>query len=99
MKHTTTNCAPTTANNDHENNTHYFTPAKAKVRDAVEFCDRIGIDYFKEDIFRTFNVSNREGWRFFNNRNSSCQLQNNPNVEDNQGSQPLFGPEKIREME
>ena len=99
MNRTTTNRAPTTPNDDRENNSHYFTPARAKVRGAVEFCDRRGIDYFKEDIFQTFNVSNREGWRFLNNRDSSRRLQNDPNVENHQGLQLLIGPEKIREME
>lgn len=82
--------APTTPNDHRENNSHYFTPARAKVRGAVEFCDRMGIDYFKEDIFRTFNVSNREGWRFLTDRDSSRRLQNDPNVEDHRGPQPLL---------
>ena len=38
----------------------YFTPARAKVRDAVQFCDRMGIECFKGDVFRTFNVSHRQ---------------------------------------
>ena len=49
-----------------------------KVRGAVELCDRLGIDYFKEDSFRTFNVSSREGWRFLNDRDSSRRLHNDP---------------------
>lgn len=57
------------------------------------------LDYFKEDIFRTFNVCSRDGWRYLSGRNSSRRLQNDPDVADNQGPQPLIGPEKIREME
>lgn len=60
MNCTTTNRGPTIPNNDCENNSHYFTPARAKVRSAVEFCDQIEIDYFKKDIFQTFNISNRK---------------------------------------
>lgn len=41
---------------DRENNEHYFTPAQAKVRDAIEFCKRLRILYFKKDIFQTFNI-------------------------------------------
>ena len=85
MNHTTINRAPTTPNDDRENYSHYFTPVRTKVRGAVEFCNQMEIDYFKKDIFQTFNVSNCKGWRFLNDRNSSCRLQNNPNVEDHQG--------------
>lgn len=99
MNRTTTNRAPSTPDEDHEDNSQYFTLARAKVRGAVEFCDRMGIDYFKEDIFRTFNVSSREGWIFLNDRDSSRRLQHDPDVEDHRGPQPLIGPEKIREME
>ncbi len=59
----------------------------------------MGIEHFKEDIFRTFNVSSREGWRFLNVRNSSRRLRIDPNVKDHRGSQPLISPKKIREME
>ncbi len=91
--------ALTTPDEDRENNSHYFTPGRAKVCGAAEFCDRMGIEHFKEDIFRTFNVSSREGWRLLNDRNSSRRSGNDPNVEDHQGSQPLISPKKIREME
>ncbi len=57
------------------------------------------IEHFKEDIFRIFNVSSREEWRFLNDRNSSCRLGNDPNVEDHRCSQSLIGPKKIREIE
>ena len=87
--------ALTTPDKDQENNSHYFTPTRAKVRGVAEFCDRMGIEHFKEDIFRTFNVSSREGWRFLNDRNSSRRLGNDPNVEDHRGSQPLISPKKI----
>ena len=99
MNRSTIKRALITLDEDREDNSHYFTNAGAKVRDAAEFCDRIGIEHFKEDIFRTFNVSSREGWRFLNDRNSSRRLGNDPNVEDHRGSQPLISPKKIREME
>ena len=82
-----------------EDDSHYFTPARVKVRGAVQFCDRMGIDYFKDDIFRTLNVGSREGWRFLSNRNSSRRVPNDLDVEDHRGPQPLIGPEKIREMD
>ncbi len=65
---------PATPNENREDISHYFT---VNVRGAVEFCDRLGIDYFK-DSFRTFNVSSREVWRFLNDRDSSRRLHNDP---------------------
>ena len=85
MNCTTINCTPTTSNENRKDNSHYITPARAKFRGAVEFCDRMGIDYSKADIFQTFNVSQHERWRFLNDRSSSCRLQNGPDVEDHQG--------------
>lgn len=54
MHRSTTNQVPRTPSGNRESNGHYFTPARAKVRGAVEFCERMGIPYFKEDVFRTF---------------------------------------------
>lgn len=58
--HPTTNCALTIPNDNYKNNNHYFTFARTKVYGAIKFCNRMGIDYFEEDIFQTFNVSNRK---------------------------------------
>lgn len=43
-----------------------------------------------------WELSNRGGWRFPNNRDSSRRLQNDPDIK---GPQPLIGSKKIREME
>ena len=99
MNCTTTDCAPTTPDDHLDDDSHCFTPARAKVRGAVQFCDHMGVQYFKEDIFRTFNVGSRERWRFLSDCNSSCRIQNDPEVEDHRAPQPLIGPEKIWEME
>ncbi len=93
------NRALTTPDEDREDNSYYFTPARTKVHGDAEFYDRIGIEHFKEDIFRTFNVSSRDGWRFLNDRTSSRRLGNDLNVEEHRGSQPLISLKKIWEME
>ena len=66
---------------------------------SLSVCDRMEIDYFKEGYLRTFNVGSRKGWRFLSNRNSSRRVQNDPDVDDHRGPQPLIGPERIREKE
>lgn len=99
MDRSTLNRAPATPPENREDNSHYFTPARAKVRGAVEFCNRMGIESFKEDIFRTFNVSSREGWKFLSDGFSSRGLHNDPDRKEHRGRQPLISPEKIREIE
>jgi hypothetical protein len=48
---------PTTPEPDSaESRKHVPTPIKAKIQEAVEFCDKMRISYFKEDVFRVFNV-------------------------------------------
>lgn len=47
MNRKTTTRAPVTPPENREGSSHYFTPAGAKVRGAVEFCDRMGMEYFK----------------------------------------------------
>lgn len=52
MDRTTVNQAPQTPpTEDREGKGHYFTPALAKARGVVQFYERMGIEYFKEDIF------------------------------------------------
>ena len=99
MNRTTTNQAPQTPPEDREGHGHYFTPARAKVRGAVQFCERMGIEYFKGDVFRTFNVSHRQGYEFLRNNLSSRRFHNNPEQEETRGRHRLISAEKLREME
>ena len=59
----------------------------------------MGIEYFKKDVFRTFNVSHRQGYEFLHNDSSSRRLHNNPDQEETRGRRRLISPEKLREME
>lgn len=61
MNCTITNCALITPNDYLKDDSHYFIPTRIKVRVVVQFCDYMKIQYFKEDIFCTFNVSSCEG--------------------------------------
>ena len=40
----------------HEPQGHYPIPNRSKVQGAVGFCDRMGLPYYKEDVFRIFGV-------------------------------------------
>ena len=52
---------------DRKGQKHYFTPRRANVRGAVQFCERRGIDYIKKDVFQTFNISICQGHEFLCN--------------------------------
>ena len=81
-----------------ERQKHYTTPVKAKVQGAVEFCERMGISYYKEDVFRTFDVSREQGYAFLRN-DSARRLENNSDAEETRGRKSLITPKQIREME
>ena len=90
---------PNTAEpNSSESRMHYPTPTKAKIQGAVEFCDRMGILYFKKDVFRTFNVSHHAGWRALN-QESSRRHHNKPDLPETRGRKAIVTPQKNRGME
>ncbi len=35
---------------------HHDTPIKAKIQEAIEFCERMNLSCYKNDVFRTFEV-------------------------------------------
>ena len=39
---------------------HYITPTKAKIQGIMQFCDKIEIEYFKEDVFQAFDVFSQQ---------------------------------------
>lgn len=59
----------------------------------------MGIDYVKRDVFRTFNVSTRQGHEFLRNDSSSRRLHNDPNQKETRGRPRVIIAEKLREME
>jgi transposase len=82
----------------HESRLHVPTPIKSKIiKGAVEFCDKIGISYSKEDVFRTFNVSHATGWRALSNQ--PRRHHNEPTTYETRGRHSKVTPQKIREME
>ena len=78
---------------------HYLTPTWAKVRGAVQFCEKMWMQYFKEDVFRKFDVSSRQEWEFLRDNASSRRRHNDPSNEETRGRKSVGSPEKIREME
>ncbi len=58
----------------------------------------MGIQYFKKDFFRTFDVSSRQGWEFLRDDASPRRRHNHPSKEETRGRKSLVSPEKIREM-
>ena len=81
-----------------ERQKHYTTPVKAKVQGAVEFCERMGISYYKEEVFRTFDVSREQGYACLRN-DSARRLEKNSDAEETRGRKSLITPKQIREME
>ena len=49
----------TTDTHAHDSKLHYYIPRKAKIQGAIEFYEKQGIEYFKNNVFRIFNVDRR----------------------------------------
>ncbi len=81
----------------HESRLHMPTSIKSKTKGAVEFCDKMSISYFKEDVFCTFNVSHAIGWRALSNQ--PRRHHNEPTTIEKRGRHSIVTPQKIREME
>ena len=99
MNRTTTNQAPQTPPEDYEGPGHSFTPAQAKVRGAVQFCKRMGIEYFNEDVFQTVNFSHCQVYEFLRNDLFLRQLHNNLDQKETCGCRRLISAENLREIE
>jgi len=82
---------------DHHQN--HETPTKAKIQGAIEFCERMNIPYYKNDVFRTFNVSKRQGYEMLRPDSSSRRRHNDPDEEETRGRKGLITAKHIREME
>ena len=97
----------TTDTHAHDSKLHYHTPRKAKIQGAIEFCEKQGIEYFKNDVFRTFNVDRRQAYTFIADHNSDYTIEdhecrrlgNNSDQEDHRGRPSLLQPKDIREMD
>lgn len=57
------------------------------------------IEYFKEDVFRAFDVFSRQGWDFLCDDSSSRRCHNDASQEESRGRKSVISPEKIYEME
>lgn len=59
----------------------------------------MGISYFREDIFRIFNISHTQDHEFFQPESSLCHLYNHPNYEKTRGWPPIISTNKICKIE
>lgn len=59
----------------------------------------MGMQYFQEDVCRTFDVSSRQGWEFLRHDASSRRRHNDPSKEEIRGRKSLVSLEEIGEME
>lgn len=77
---------------------HYTTPTKAAVIATVNFYEKSNTPYFKEDVFRTFNVNRKRGYEWLRTA-VSRRMHNDPEQEETRGRKHIIFAEKIREME
>lgn len=76
---------------------HCTTPSKAAVIATVDFCEKSNTLYFKEDVFRTFNVNRRRGYEWLRTV-VSRRIHNDPEQEETGGRKHTISSEKLRQM-
>jgi hypothetical protein len=77
---------------------HNETPTKVKVQESSNFAKKTNISFYKEDVFRTFNVKHRQGHEMLKESASSRRLHNDPDRTKTRGQKSLISSQKIREM-
>jgi len=87
------------ASEDQSDYKHHDTPTKAKVQGAIEFCERMNIPYYKNDVFRTFGVSKNQGYQMLQPETSARRRNNDPEQDETRGRKSLVTSKDIREME
>ncbi len=78
---------------------HHDTPTKAKVQRIIEFCERMNISYFKNDVFKTFEVSKQQGYQMLQPEIFARRRNNDSEHEETRGRKSLISDKDIREME
>jgi len=77
---------------------HHETPTKAKIQGAIEFCKQMNISYYKNDVFRTFNMSKQQGYEMLHSDSSSQCQHNNFDEEKTCDQKELIMAKHIHEM-
>ena len=66
---------------------------------AVEFCQKMGILFFKADVFRTFGVENRRGHELLKGESSARRHHNESEDSEKRGRHRIISLKQIREIE
>lgn len=77
---------------------HHDTPTKNKNRGAVEFNNAMRISYFKEDVFRHFGVSHRQGWAMIS-EHSEDRRHHNTEGTNKSRRKPILSAKELRHVE
>ncbi len=76
---------------------HYSTSNKAKIQEAIEFCEKMKISYYKENVFRTFNVFREMSYRILRS-DSARRTHNHSDHVKIRDRKSVISSSKIREM-
>jgi hypothetical protein len=76
---------------------HYSTFNKVKIQEAIEFCEKMKILYYKENVFRTFNVFREMSYRILRN-DSARRTHNYFDHVKTRNRKSVISSSKIREM-
>lgn len=84
--------------NSEDHYLHHEIPTKAKTQGAIEFYERMNILYYKNDVFRTFEVSKTQGYEMLRPEASARRRNNDSEHEETRDRKSLISLKDIREM-
>jgi hypothetical protein len=76
---------------------HYSISNKVKIQRVIEFCEKMKILYYKENVFRTFNVSREMSYKILRN-DLTRRTHNHFNHVKTRNRKSVISLSKIREM-
>jgi len=77
---------------------HHDTFIKAKIQKAIEFCERMNILYYKNDVFRTFEVSKNQEYQMLQSEIFARRRSHDSEQDETRGRKSLITLKDIREM-
>lgn len=80
----------------HKTQVHHFIFTRIKIQSAIKFCEIMNIFYFKNDVFRIFDVFKQIGYKLLNDFN---RMRHNADVPETRGRNEIVTSQQIQKME
>ena len=92
-------CTPPSLPNQRKEQQHWPTPTRVAIQEIARFNEAHGIPFYKNDLFRYYDVSKQTGYRILHESASVCRYHNDSKQKETQRRKSLIDANSMREME